>query len=60
MLNNEQLTSAIDSLQLKYQEKELLFKNNISSKYENKLISNIAFKTNISPTNKKQEYDILM
>ena len=58
MLNNKQLTSAIDSLQLKYQEKELLFKNNISSRYENKLLLDSTFEATIFPTNKKQQYDI--
>jgi len=58
MLNNKQLTSAIDSLQLKYQEKELLFKNNISSKYENKLMLDSNFEVTMSTTNKKQQYDI--
>ncbi|MEC9209728.1 MAG: LptF/LptG family permease [Bacteroidota bacterium] len=58
MLNNKQLTSAIDSLQLKYHEKELLFKNNISSRYENKLMLDSTFEATISPTKKKQQYDI--
>lgn len=58
MLNNKQLTSAIDSLQLKYKEKRNLFKTNIIQKYKNKSV----FKDSSSYTPSKnktiQQYDI--
>ena len=58
MLNNKQLTSAIDSLQLRYEEKELLFQTNISNKYENTLMVDSTFIATLAPTNKEQQYNI--
>ena len=58
MLNNKQLKYAIDSLQEKYQNKELKFQNNIIEKYHKNIIlqSNlIKSKFNID---KKQLYNI--
>ena len=58
MLNNKQLTYAIDSLQLKYIEKKLSYKNKILSKYENKLRIDSTLNDTILPTKSKQKYDI--
>jgi len=58
MLNNKQLTSAIDSLQQKYQEKKLVFKTNISNQYENILMVDSTFDTTVSQNKKKQKNDI--
>jgi lipopolysaccharide export system permease protein len=58
MLNNKQLTYAIDSLQLKYIEKKLSYKNKILSKYENKLRTDSTLNDTILPTKSKQKYDI--
>jgi lipopolysaccharide export system permease protein len=60
MLNNKQLSSAIDSLQLKYEEKKLLFKTNISNKYANKLMLEKIFEDTVLPSKKKdkKQYDI--
>lgn len=56
MMNNKQLTHAIDSLEQKYNEKQLLFKENISNKY--KLTSNKTSKEIINPKKEKRQYDI--
>ena len=58
MLNNKQLKYAIDSLQEKYQNKEIKFQNNIIEKYHNNVIlqsNSIKNKFNIE---KKQLYNI--
>lgn len=57
MLNNKQLDNAIDSLQLKYQKKKLLFRNNITSKYEKKLLHNYL-SSNTSKSKNQETYDI--
>ena len=58
MLNNKQLTNAIDSLQLIYMEKEVSFQDDISDKYRNQLIIDGKLKSIIYSNNKKQQYDI--
>ena len=58
MLNNKQLANAIDSLHLRYEEKKLVFKNNISNKYKTELILDSTFKSADSPANRKQQYNI--
>ena len=58
MLNNKQLTNAIDSLQLIYIEKEVSFQDDISDKYRNQLIIDGKLKSIIYSNNKKQQYDI--
>ena len=58
MLNNNQLTIAIDSLQLKHQEKKELFRQNIKDKYTKNLILDSKAKSNAFQTNKNQQYDI--
>jgi lipopolysaccharide export system permease protein len=59
MLNNKQLSSAIDSLQLNYHEKKRLFKSNILSKYKKEIILDDNYKTSLVATkNKKEEYNI--
>ena len=57
MLNNKQLEDAIDSLQIKYEEKQLLFKKSISRKYSEEIGESDSKKT-IYPHNKRQKYDI--
>ena len=59
MLNNKQLSIAIDSLQIKYEEKEKLLKQNINSKYLSNLKKeNENTYINIDKTEKKQQFDI--
>tara|TARA_B100001758_G_scaffold247425_1_gene265198 strand:- start:7164 stop:8450 length:1287 start_codon:yes stop_codon:yes gene_type:complete len=58
MLNNKQLSNAIDSLQLKYTEKEAAFKENIFKKYKTDNISNSMIDTINSLTQKKQQYNL--
>jgi len=59
MLNNKQLENAIDSLQLKIEEKKTTFKKNSIANYKTELESDsiIALKI-FSPTQTKQQYDI--
>lgn len=59
MLNNKQLENAIDSLQLKIEEKKTTFKKNSIANYKTELESDsiIALKS-FSPTQTKQQYDI--
>ena len=58
MLNNKQLVSAIDSLQVKFKEKKTDFIKNISSKYKNELLNTNKNNTLIESDNEKQIYDI--
>ena len=58
MMNNRQLTSSIDSLELKYKEKKILFKQNISSKYTNEAISNTLYEGNKKTEKEKKKYDL--
>jgi lipopolysaccharide export system permease protein len=58
MLNNKQLSYAIDSLQLKHNEKEQLFKKNILDKYESGLTTNSINDSCILLTQKRKQYDI--
>tara|TARA_B100000427_G_C15496282_1_gene589950 strand:+ start:473 stop:1852 length:1380 start_codon:yes stop_codon:yes gene_type:complete len=58
MLNNRQLDKAIDSLQLKYQESQRLFSENISSKYKIILVSDSILADTLIPIKDKLEYDI--
>ncbi len=59
MLNNKQLEVAIDSLEYKLANKELLLKENISSKYQNNsTINDSIVVTASAPTLNKQHYDI--
>jgi lipopolysaccharide export system permease protein len=59
MLNNKQLDFAIDSLEIKYKDKEKLFSKNITNKYKNSTaVDSIINLNTLSPTEKKQQYDI--
>ena len=58
MLNNTQLSRAIDSLNLKYTEKKILFNKNLSSKYKDVLAPNKNFNKSIYSNSKKQQYEI--
>ena len=58
MLNNKQLKNAIDSLEVKYTEKKILFKNNMSKKYTNKLTLASNSKDSTISTKTIQQYDI--
>ena len=58
MLNNTQLTSAIDSLQIKNHEKKLLYRDNISSQYLNEIVLDSSYQTTASEINKKNQYNI--
>jgi len=59
MLNNKQLDFAIDSLEIKYQDKEKLFSKNITNKYTTSTeVDSIINLNTLPPTEKKQQYDI--
>ena len=59
MLNNKQLDFAIDSLEIKYQDKAKLFSKNITNKYKTSTeVDSIINLNTLSPTEKKQQYDI--
>ena len=59
MLNNKQLTLAIDSLQLKHEETKQLFKKNFLEKYKQEINLDTNYQTNLFQTNnKKEEYNI--
>ena len=58
MLNNKQLSYAIDSLQLKYNEKEQLFKKNMIDRYELELTTISIRDSGISLIQKRKQYDI--
>ena len=58
MLNNKQLTYAIDSLQNKYQNKEVKFQNNILEKYHSNINLENTLINNKFDINKKQQYNI--
>ena len=58
MLNNKQLSYAIDSLQLKYNEKEQLFKKNMIDRYELELTTISISDSSISLIQKRKQYDI--
>ena len=58
MLNNKQLQSAIDSLQIKFNEKKITFHENITAKYTLDIQSDTIAKTShLLPVNKQQQYD---
>jgi len=59
MLNNKQLENAIDSLQLKIEEKKTTFNKNSIANYKTELeIDSIIALKSFSPTQTKQQYDI--
>ena len=58
MLNNKQLSYAIDSLQLRYNEKEQLFKKNMIDRYELELTTISINDSDISLIQKRKQYDI--
>jgi len=59
MLNNKQLENAIDSLELKIEEKKTTFNKNSIANYKTKLeIDSIIALKSFSPTQTKQQYDI--
>jgi lipopolysaccharide export system permease protein len=58
MLNNKQLSYAIDSLQLRYNEKEQLFKKNMIDRYELELTTISISDSSISLIQKRKQYDI--
>ena len=58
MLNNKQLSNAIDSLELKYNKKERLFMKNFLDKYKTELTANSINDSCISITQKRKQYDI--
>ena len=59
MLNNKQLDFAIDSLEIKYQDKEKLFSKNITNEYTTSTaVDSIINLSTLPPTKKKQQYDI--
>ena len=59
MLNNKQLDFAIDSLEIKCQDKEKLFSKNITNKYTTSTeVDSIINLNTLPPTEKKQQYDI--
>ena len=59
MLSNQQLTTAIDSLTMKFEERKITFTENITDKYSSKLIADsiVNFEP-FSAIKKKQQYDI--
>jgi len=59
MLSNQQLTTAIDSLTMKFEERKITFTENITDKYSSKLIvdSIVNFEP-FSAVKKKQQYNI--
>ena len=56
MLNNKQLTLAIDSLQLKHNETKQLFKKNILRKYKQEINLDTNYQTNFFQTNNKKDF----
>jgi lipopolysaccharide export system permease protein len=59
MLNNKQLENAIDSLELKIEEKKTTFNKNSIANYKTELeIDSIIALKSFSPTQTKQQYDI--
>jgi lipopolysaccharide export system permease protein len=58
MLNNKQLTYAIDSLQQKYSKTKLTYQNKILNKYKNKLQTDSISNNITLQTNSKRQYDI--
>jgi len=58
MLNNKQLTNAIDSLEKKYKEKKLIFQKNIKNQYQNILLLDSTFNNIVYNNKKQQQYNI--
>ena len=59
MLSNKQLQTAIDSLQIKLEEKQQLIHTNIATKYKTNLqVDSVEIIKDIHPIKKQQQYDV--